>query len=330
MNYTKYLLLTLLTLPTAHVMARSSALHEAIKSDNTEKVKELIKNGTKVYDPSLLYEATSSGNVAIAKLLLDNGADVNGADRNGIITSSYTPLHIAAETGNLEMCQTLLSYGAKVDHQVDDGNWGKTETALVLAARYHHYEICELLIEKGADELAEQSWGNTVLDELYGEAKAEVIKLAVIKLLKEHGENFAKVKPAQARSLLYAAARSGNVAMAKLLLDNGADVNGADKDGTIDYTPLHDAAASGQLEMCQTLLSYGAKVDHKADTAFRDTALSLAAMSNHYEVCELLIEKGANVNVRVGATAWSKRLLHYVHSPRVKRLLKKHGATKDR
>jgi len=51
------------------------------------------------------------------------------------------------------------------------------------------------------------------------------------------------------------AAMYGNVPAAKLLLDHGAQVNGADKDG---YGPLHGAAFLGHAEMLDLLLQRGA------------------------------------------------------------------------
>ena len=338
MKYTTHLLLVLLTLPAARLMAHDTALHKAIKSGNVEKMKELIKNGAKVdSDATLLKEAAKLGNVGIVKLLLDNGANVNGIVNN--YSNYYTPLHEAARVGDLEMCKTLLSYGAKVDHQVDNGNWGMTDTPLAVAARNDHFEVVKLLLENGANVMADNVWGLTILESLSHRAKAKVIELLLSEY--EQGENIAKVEDV---FLLQVAATTSNVAIAKRLLDNGANVNGANRNGIIPrYTPLHEAAASGNLEMVKLLLSYGAKVDHQVNDRYvgkEKTALALAAAlaapaesdlfamaAHYYEVCELLIEKGAKVNVRLGRAGHERALIDDVLNTKIRALLKKHGAT---
>ena len=58
--------------------------------------------------------ASKNGNVPIARLLLDNFANVNFRDEMG-----RTPLHYAAGEGNLAMVQLLVKYGADVDARMD-------------------------------------------------------------------------------------------------------------------------------------------------------------------------------------------------------------------
>ncbi len=85
----------------------------------------------------------------------------------------------------------------------------------------------------------------------------------------------------------------GRVDFARMLLDNGADVNA--KDST-DRTPLHFASDYGYLKLAQFLLDQGANLD--AQTSSQSTPLYMASRSGHLEIVQVLLDHGADVNVR--------------------------------
>lgn len=86
----------------------------------------------------------------------------------------------------------------------------------------------------------------------------------------------------------------GNIALARLLLAHGATVNLADEQGA---TPLHAAAASGNVELVTLLLDKGADIHA---TASGWTPLHTAAMKKQRGAAELLLARGADVNARTG------------------------------
>ena len=92
-------------------------------------------------------------------------------------------------------------------------------------------------------------------------------------------------------TLLHLAALNGELEICKCLIANGADVGGINNDG---FIPLHSAAHGGQLEVCKYLVSKGAKVEEKSTIG--STPLHLAAYGGQLEVCRYLVFKGADVN----------------------------------
>ena len=84
---------------------------------------------------------------------------------------------------------------------------------------------------------------------------------------------------------LYLAALEGQLAVAQLLLNRGADVNLARTDGA---TPLFIAALNGQLAVAQLLLDRGADVN-QAETTYGVTPLHIAAQEGQLAVAQLLL-----------------------------------------
>ena len=62
------------------------------------------------------------------------------------------------------------------------------------------------------------------------------------------------------------------------------------------FTPLHRAAANGNLPLVGLLLDYGADVN--AAASFHETPLHLAVLSNHLPIVSRLLTAGALVNLR--------------------------------
>ncbi len=102
---------------------------------------------------------------------------------------------------------------------------------------------------------------------------------------------------------LLLAASKGDKETADLLIANGADVNA--KDGGLvpplhfESTPLHSAVGGNHKEVAELLIAKGADVNAKG-VLDGNTPLHWAAWNGHTEVAEFLIEKGAHVNAKNG------------------------------
>ena len=97
--------------------------------------------------------AARCGHEAVAKLLLDHGADVAAADNHG-----NTALIFAAGRGHGAVAKLLLVHGADVAAAQNAG-----VTALIGAVFYGHEAVAELLLDHRADMAAAQNSGGTAL-----------------------------------------------------------------------------------------------------------------------------------------------------------------------
>jgi ankyrin repeat protein len=94
-------------------------------------------------------------------------------------------------------------------------------------------------------------------------------------------------------TLLHLAAFFGHSALARMLLDRGADV-GAVSRNAMANTPLHSAVAGRRLETARLLLDRGADPNVPAQGL---TPLHLAAHGGHQPLCELLLAFGADTQL---------------------------------
>src|SRR5262245_60563643 len=91
----------------------------------------------------------------------------------------------------------------------------------------------------------------------------------------------------QANEALRTAARIGDTAQVRALLEAGADPNAEQR----SYSPLMFAAGNGHVEMTRLLLARGATVDHRDHNG--DRALLWAAQRGHVETVRMLLAAGA-------------------------------------
>ncbi|XP_062440590.1 26S proteasome non-ATPase regulatory subunit 10 isoform X2 [Rhea pennata] len=102
---------------------------------------------------------------------------------------------------------------------------------------------------------------------------------------------------------LHIAASAGRDEIVKALIDKGAQIaimlleNGADPDATdhFESTPLHRAAAKGNLKMIQILLRHNASVNIQDSEG--NTPLHLACDEERVDEAKLLVSHGASIHI---------------------------------
>ena len=102
---------------------------------------------------------------------------------------------------------------------------------------------------------------------------------------------------------LFAAVNVNNLERVKLLLEQGADKEKGDRNGS---TPLYLASYDGNLIVTQCLVEQGANLDKVNNDG--DTPLAVAALYGHLDVVRYLLEQGAD---RDKATTYGYTPLHY-------------------
>ena len=247
----------------------ATALHWAAHRSDLEATALLIEAGAEVNAANALgatplWLAAKNGAAGIAERLLDAGADPNVTLRMG-----ETPLMSAARSGSLAVVEMLLDRGADVNAAERE----RGQTALMWAAAQQHAGVVRLLAERGADlhartrvwEQLENTAGNTNTSGNFrmrhGGSTALLFAarngdLATARALVEAGADVDDTAAAGSSALVIAA-HSGHGPLGVYLLEEGADPNVA----AAGYTALHAATLRGQAALAAALLAHGADLD---------------------------------------------------------------------
>ena len=134
----------------------------AVEDGNIEEVTKYLREGVSpdtrrrgAEGTPAIVVAAQEGHFAVIKLLLDENANPNLADR----LRGETALMRRAVVGDTDMIKLLLSYGAD-PNRADIGQ----ETALMKAVRGRKYKAAQALIEGGADPNVQDLTGKTALE----------------------------------------------------------------------------------------------------------------------------------------------------------------------
>jgi ankyrin repeat protein len=115
-----------------------------------------------------LHLAAFFGKAAIAKALIDAGADPGAVSANEM---HVQPLHSAAAGRHIEVCRLLIAAGADVNAKQRHGF-----TPLHAAAQHGDDELVELLLSAGADPTIAKDDGGTPADTAEAEGHADVAR----------------------------------------------------------------------------------------------------------------------------------------------------------
>lgn len=184
-----------------------------------------------------LHLATS--HIDVLQLLIANGADPNASANNG-----SSPLHMAATYGASEAARALLRAGADRFHSNDSG-----EYPFVIALKQGNPQMLQALLDGlSLQDLVAKFPVNGACFLLLTAAKNGQDEM--LKQLLDAGIN-AAIADANKNSALHFALTASAV---ELLVAHGADPNMQNVRGC---TPVHEAAASGNLAQLTALLKLG-------------------------------------------------------------------------
>ena len=249
----------------------STALLWASHRDDLETARRLLDAGAAVdaandLGATALWAASQNGSGRMVRTLLAAGADPDLP-----LLSGETPVMVAARAGGADAVEQLALAGADLDRHGSRG-----QTALMWAVAQHHADVVAALLSHGADlHLRSAVWSQVMGVPPHGQYgyNREIL----------HGGNTA----------LMFAARDGDLASARVLVDAGADVDDANAWGVSAVTM---AAHAGYRELVAFLLERGA--DPNADEA-GFAALHEAVMRRDGEIVAILLDHGADPNIRL-------------------------------
>ena len=279
----------------------------------------------------------------VVTLLLDHGADwkVRSFDRETKIpklsaASSITPiprggfpaLAFAAREGDIECARVMLEKGVDINYGDVDNT-----SALAVSIMNKQYTFAKFLIDRGADVNIAGSYGRTPLyaiidmrNEDYAalpnrKTEDSLPTLDLMKALLDRGANlnatltaflpgrsgmdFGDTTLGVGTTPLMRAARAGDTAAIRMLLDKGADPKLTTKDGNTAFmlasgVGYRDKNTRGTepnaLESAKMLLATGADVRQK--NSRDETALHGAADRGADSVVQFLVDRGAELNVK--------------------------------
>ncbi len=164
---------------------------------------------------SPIADAAMRGDVAAIRASLQQGADVNAAQGDGM-----TALHWAAESGNEQLAQVLLKSGANTTVVTRIGRY----TPLHIAAKGGHAVLVRLLADAKADVNATTTTGAAPLHFAAASGSSETITI-----LLDKGADVNAREPQWGQTPLMFAAGSGRTDAVKVLLARGADAKAAGK-----------------------------------------------------------------------------------------------------
>jgi uncharacterized protein len=309
--------------------AGDSALTKAVKANDVQAVRALVKSGADVNVRSgdgstpLLW-AANNGSVEIARLLIANKAAVDAANDYGI-----TPLLQASRIGTSAMVDLLLRSGANPSKAHPEG-----ETPLLAAARSGSVPTVRLLLARGVDVNAAEKFQNTTpLMWAAAEGHIDVVDLLIeagadpnrqghiTSLTERHNADH----PTGGFTALMFAARAGNEALVRRLLTRGANINLKNGDSA---SAAMVAIYNDRFDVAKTLIELGSDVNDGSlyvAVEMRDATTDQFAFDGSrrrpdhpnqttaLDLMRILLERGADPNQRFQSQ------FHSTHMPNTDR-----------
>ena len=223
----------------------TTVLHYAVLEGKLEFVKLLLDNGAKINvknNDSGFTPLQFTTDTEIAKILIQNGANIESKDKHG-----WTSLHHTSIINNVEMAKLLLENSANIE-ALDKNH----RTPLFVACYENNFKVAKLLIQNGANIDAKDADGWTALYHAVIYDKTDLVEF----LLKHGADVNAKDHEGKFPLFYYNESTLENKHIANLLITYGANINEKDANGN---TILHDAIQEEEcLYFIRQLLNCGA------------------------------------------------------------------------
>ncbi len=291
-----------------------SAVADAAMRRDVETVRTLLRQGADVNGAqgdgmTALHWAATHGDAALAEILLYGGANVKATSRLG----RHTPLHVASQHAAAPVVAALLARGAEANATTSTG-----ATALMFAAQTGHVPTVTALLDAKADVNAvEQAHGQTALMFAATADRAEVAALLltrgakadvtskVVDLAALTGDGEGRPPEPQTGGQNQARPAAPVRSAAQ------ASVAGATRPYRYNeligaqggLSALHFAARQGAFAAARAIVEHGGRVNLPSP-GDGTTPLLIATLNGHFDLAKYFIEHGADPNLasKAGAT----------------------------
>ena len=289
-------------------------LHDAVRSGDVEKVREILESGKSSInctDPigwTPLHWACYKGHVEIVMVLVsefkadttietpyvnsplitaainkhDNVVHALLSDPQCLVDAKgedgYTALHYSCRYGHVDIVRTLVKHKANVNTRTDIG-----DTPLKLAAINKHDNVVHVLSDYNCEVYAKDEDTYTALLHLSCERGYDGVVRALLTEHKADINLYARTDSGDT-SLKLAAINKHDYVVHALLFDSQWLVDAKGQDG---YTALHYACRYGHVDIVKILIKHKANVNARTDSG--DTPLTLAVRYNHDNVVHALL-----------------------------------------
>ncbi|XP_021701891.1 serine/threonine-protein phosphatase 6 regulatory ankyrin repeat subunit B isoform X2 [Aedes aegypti] len=241
----------------------ATALHYAC-----QVTKDEVKSGT--------------GDREIVKMLLENGADVSLATK----ATQETCFHAVSVAGNNDVLSEMINHLSTTDIQKAMNRQSSVGwTPLLIACNRGHMDLVNTLLANHARVDVFDNEGRSALHLAAEHGYLQVCDALIT------NKAFINSKSRVGRTALHLAAMNGYTELVKFLI--------RDHNAVVDIltlrkqTPLHLAAASGQMNVCKLLLELGANIDATDDVGQKP--IHVAAQNNYSEVAKLFLQQHPNL-----------------------------------
>ena len=285
-------------------------------AENSAKIMQMIINKVdkKLINDSLegktpLIIAVGNSYIDTAKILIENGANINAVDIEGWSALSY-----AVNNGDIEIAKLLLENKAKIKDELliaikspivesrinmmkllidNKANINYTDengfNPLNIAIESGDMELTKFLITNGANVNSLMQDGVSLIGYAIAQNNMDLLQMLI-----ENGANVNYTNgDSWANTPLQTASRLGLDNVVRILLTRNADINAVDMNGN---TALHTAALNSQLSIVKLLLEKNPNLDIQNKVG--NTALHLAVISGNIDIVGELVLKGANTRIR--------------------------------
>lgn len=282
-------------------------LHNAAASGNLEMVKHIVKFGVPVdlVDPkgvTPIFNAATSNNPQMIKWFIDQQVEFDRKNKE-----AQTPLMQAVLWDAEESVKMLIAHGANINIR-DGDKWN----LLHMAALNGNPAIVLTLMDKQLSLESKTYRSRTPLH-----IAAQYGKVAVVEFLLKQGVNLDS-PDGSGDTPLHLAVEHGYIRVAKLLIRHGANPSLKNKSG---FSAIVQASHGRRIELVKWMLSQG--ISHGEEGEY--TLLHSAAFTGNIETIQILINRGIEINMRNQKSKTALDIANSKHHKKVQKLLKKHG-----